>query len=231
MTVTIPHAPTAEASDRFSSTSISTSTSISASASPRLSLAPVGPAPALLDGAWWPRSRDLGAELPSLTAVLDPLWGRITRVTVNPVHWPVVPRKVPVAGHVVKVGWFRFEQDPHELLLLSYHVGRWNLLVIPPETSPASAARLMAAASDPLGTSTASRLMEEEARLRTAPESDRAGEAVWESEGGHEAGDQAIRSRIPTRTVVTAATTVAAAALSVMTAAMTAAMPRQPMGR
>ncbi|MFF6786424.1 DUF5994 family protein [Streptomyces sp. NPDC012510] len=214
MTVTISHppAPAASVADRFSSTS------------PRLSLAPVGPAPALLDGAWWPRSRDLGAELLSLTAVLDPLWGRITRVTVNPVHWPVVPRKVPVAGHVVKVGWFRSEQDPHELLLLSYHVGRWNLLVIPPQTPAVSAARLMAAASDPLGTSTASRLMEEEARLRTVAETDRAGEAVWESEGGHEAGDQAVRSRIPTMTDV-------AAAMSAMTAAMSAAMPRQPTGR
>ncbi|MGW0841265.1 DUF5994 family protein [Streptomyces sp. NPDC002787] len=203
MTVTISHPPAAEAADRFSSNSL------------RLSLAPVGLAPALLDGAWWPRSRDLATELLSLTAVLDPLWGRITRVTVNPVHWPVVPRKVPVAGHVVKVGWFRSEQDPHELLLLSYHVGRWNLLVIPPQTPDASAARLMAAASDPLGTSTASRLMEEEeVRLRTVVETDRAGEAVWDSEGGREAGAPAVRPGIPT-----------------MTAAMTAAMPHQPTGR
>ncbi|GAA2943352.1 hypothetical protein GCM10011428_72720 [Streptomyces violaceus] len=65
-------------------------------------------------------------ELPALTAVLDPLWGRITRVTVNPTQWPVIPRKVPVAGHVVTVGWFLAEQDPHELLLLSYHVGRFK---------------------------------------------------------------------------------------------------------
>ncbi|MFF7763288.1 DUF5994 family protein [Streptomyces griseorubiginosus] len=153
----------------------------------RLSLSPTGPAPALLDGAWWPRSRDLMAELPTLTAVLDPLWGRITRVTVNPTHWPVVPRKVPVAGHVVKVGWFLAEQDPHELLLLSYHVGRWNLLVIPPRMDPVTAAWLMTAASDPLGTSTASRLMAEAARLRAVSEADRAVKAVWDSEGGHAA--------------------------------------------
>ncbi|MET7919270.1 DUF5994 family protein [Streptomyces avermitilis] len=163
----------------------------------RLSLAPVGPAPALLDGAWWPRSRDLDAELPALTAVLDPLWGRITRVTVNPTYWPAFPRKVPVAGHGVKVGWFLAEQDPHELMLLSYQVGRWDLLVIPPQTPPTSAAWLMAAASDPLGTSTASRLMEEAARLRTVSETDRAVEAVWDSEGGHEARYPASRPRIP----------------------------------
>ncbi|MER5518625.1 DUF5994 family protein [Streptomyces sp. NPDC002763] len=186
MTATISFSPTLE--DRLSPSAPSSSPL-------RLSLAPAGATSALLDGAWWPRSRDLEAELPTLTAVLDPLWGRITRVTVNPTHWPVVPRKVPVAGHVVKVGWFLAEQDPHELLLLSYRVGRWNLLVIPPETEPVSAAWLMAAASDPLGTSTASRLMEEAARLRTVSETDRAVAAVWDSEGGHTANNPAAPPR------------------------------------
>jgi hypothetical protein len=40
------------------------------------------------------------------------------------------------------------EIDPHKLLLLSYGTGRWDLLIIPPETGAESAARLMAAASD-----------------------------------------------------------------------------------
>ncbi|MFE6334458.1 DUF5994 family protein [Streptomyces sp. NPDC057798] len=102
----------------------------------------------LLDGAWWPRSRDLLSELPLLTDTLDPLWGRITRIAVNPEHWPVIPRKVPVDGHIVKIGWFTRELDPHKLLLLSYGTGRWDLLVIPPETDAQSAARLMAAASE-----------------------------------------------------------------------------------
>ncbi|WP_405582822.1 DUF5994 family protein [Streptomyces sp. NBC_01092] len=114
----------------------------------RLTLKPDGTSRGLLDGAWWPRSRDLLSELPALTDVLDPLWGRITRIAVNPEHWPVVPRKVPVDGHIVKVGWFTPEIDPHKLLLLSYGTGRWDLLIIPPETGPESAARLMAAASD-----------------------------------------------------------------------------------
>jgi len=183
MTATVSYAPTLE--DRPSPPPL------------RMSLAPSGSAPALLDGAWWPRSRDLWAELPSLTAVLDPLWGRITRVTVNPAHWPTVPRKVPVDGHVVKVGSFPTQQDPHQMLLLSYRVGRWDLLVIPPQTSPVSAAWLMAAASDPLRTSTASQLMAEAARLRTVTETDRAVEAVWDAEGGHEAGGPPSRPRIP----------------------------------
>lgn len=168
------------------------------SASPRplrLRLAPSGTTPALIDGAWWPRSRDLTAELPALIALLDPLWGRITHVTVNPTFWPIVPRKVPVQGHVVKVGWFKAEQDPHTLLLLSYTAGRWDLLVIPPETDAVTAARLMATATDPTRQLTASGLIQEAELLGGAAEDtaeaeaawDSAREKVWDSEGGHDA--------------------------------------------
>ncbi|MER7107122.1 DUF5994 family protein [Streptomyces sp. NPDC000229] len=129
----------------------------------RLSLTAPSRVAGRLDGAWWPRSRDLTQELPALAAALDGPWGRITRVTVNPAQWPVVPRKVPVAGHTVHVGWFRAEQDPHALLLLSYSVGRWDLLVVPPETGAAAAARLMAAAATVGGLATASALLADEA--------------------------------------------------------------------
>jgi hypothetical protein len=113
-----------------------------------------------LDGAWWPRSRDLEQELPPLADVLDPLWGRITRIAVNPRYWPILPRRIFVNDHVVKVGWFTSELDPHKILLLSGAAGLWDLLVVPPETDDAAAARLMSAAS--AGTSprwTASALM------------------------------------------------------------------------
>nr|WSY55174.1 DUF5994 family protein [Streptomyces sp. NBC_00886] len=163
----------------------------SSSASPllRLQLAPTGSAPALIDGAWWPRSRDLAAELPALVPVLDPLSGRITHVTVNPTFWPVVPRRVAVRGHVVKVGWFRAEQDPHKLLLFSYSVGRWDLLVIPPGTGAVTAARLMTTATDPSWSLTASGLIQEADFFRTAAEADwdSSRELVWDSEGGQDA--------------------------------------------
>ncbi|WP_042365303.1 DUF5994 family protein [Streptacidiphilus neutrinimicus] len=145
-----------------------------------------------LDGAWWPHSDDLLRELPSLIPTLDRVWGRITRVNVNPRHWESLPREVPVRGHVVKVGWFTTEQDPHKLLLLSYRTGRWDLLVIPPQTSQAAAARLMAAAGDPAGSSAASALLAAErdrsvddaTNAADAPARDIGAEAAWESEGG-----------------------------------------------
>ncbi|MDQ0992108.1 hypothetical protein QFZ74_003336 [Streptomyces sp. V3I7] len=132
------------------------------SAPARLSLTPPCPDPGLLDGAWWPRSRDLLREIPTLTDALDARWGRITRAIVNPTYWPVIPRKVPVTGHIVHVGWFADEQDPYKLILLSYTVGRLDLLVIPPETEPAAAARLMTAATAPGSLRTASDLMADE---------------------------------------------------------------------
>ncbi|MFK8844174.1 DUF5994 family protein [Streptomyces sp. Ac-502] len=153
----------------------------------RLSLKPAGPQTGLLDGAWWPRSRDLARELPALTERLEPLWGRITRITVNPTHWPAVPRAIPANGRVIKVGWFTEEQDPHQLLLLSYRVGRWDLLIVPPETGAAAAARLMDAASDPHTARTGSDLMAaESARHLAAPaEADPPVRTeTWEAEGG-----------------------------------------------
>ncbi len=135
----------------------------------RIALKLPGSTPGLLDGAWWPRSRDLLRELPALIDALAPRWGRITRVAVNPQHWPVIPRKIPVPGHIVKAGWFKDEQDPHKLLLLSCTAGRWDLLVIPPETGAAGAARLMAAATDSTGPQlTATALMTAEAAVVAA---------------------------------------------------------------
>ncbi|WP_405544519.1 DUF5994 family protein [Streptomyces phaeochromogenes] len=133
--------------------------------------------PDLLDGAWWPRSRDLAHELSALADVLDPLGGRITRIAVNSRYWPVVPRRIPVNGHAVKVGWFTTELDPHKILLLSHTTGRWNLLVIPPKADASTAARLMAAASDSTGpstTATATELIAAEHALHGAPATDRA---------------------------------------------------------
>ncbi|WP_354641393.1 DUF5994 family protein [Kitasatospora camelliae] len=125
----------------------------------RLSMAPDGVRPGRLDGAWWPRSRDLLLELPSLAAEIDERWGRVTRITVNPGQWPLIPRRIPVTGHVVHAGWFTTEQDEHMIMVCSYAPRRLNLLVVPPQTDAADAARLMTEAADPANTRTASELL------------------------------------------------------------------------
>ncbi|MFD4373382.1 DUF5994 family protein [Streptomyces sp. NPDC058486] len=148
----------------------------------RLSLTPPSTPAGPLDGAWWPRTRDLAAELPPLVDALEGRFGRITRVMVNPARWPVVPHKVAVAlagtaahgTHTVHVGWFA-EQDADKMILLSYAVGRCDLLVVPPGTEPAAARRLMTAAARPGGELAAGALLADEAA---------AGEDAWETDGG-----------------------------------------------
>jgi hypothetical protein len=151
----------------------------------RLALKPMSASGGSPDGAWWPRSRDLPGELSALAEVLDPLWGRITRIAVNPRYWPVIPRKVLVNGHVVKVDWFARELDPHMIMLLSYTAGRWDLLVIPPETSAPAAARLMAAASESSGLPvTLTALMKAEQARHGGPAAVRAQDQRREEECG-----------------------------------------------
>jgi hypothetical protein len=149
----------------------------------RLSLTPKTTLDGLLDGAWWPRSRDLTAELPALVGALEERYGRITRVTVNPTRWPVVPHKVPATGHTVHVGWFT-EQDPDKMILLSYTVGRCDLLVIPTETEPAAAARLLTAAAIPGSVLSAGVLMSDEAATGRRMRDARSSEDAWETNGG-----------------------------------------------
>jgi len=69
--------------------------------------------------------------------------------------------------------------------------------LLDPQTTPVSAAWLMAAVSDPLRVSSTGRLMEEAARLRTVSAAERAVGVVWDDEGGREAPGPASRPRIP----------------------------------
>jgi hypothetical protein len=61
----------------------------------------------VLDGAWWPRSRDAAAELVDLITTLDARRVRINLVMLNPDGWLGHPRRLPVAGRTVRVSWFR----------------------------------------------------------------------------------------------------------------------------
>ncbi|MFJ9522202.1 DUF5994 family protein [Kitasatospora sp. NPDC101801] len=125
----------------------------------RFSLAPDGVRAGRLDGAWWPRSRDLLLELPALAAELDRRWARVARITVNPAQWPVIPSRIPVVGHTVHAGWFTVEQDEHMIMVCSYAPHRLSLLVVPPQTDAVTAAALMSEAADPANIRTASALL------------------------------------------------------------------------
>jgi hypothetical protein len=113
----------------------------------RISLLPhVAGEPSLLDGAWWPRGRELSLEVPLLATEFAKTGVRITRVIYYPSTWQVAPPKVTVDGHRIHLGWFR-EIDPHLVSLRTGNDQRIDLLVIPAETDPAVAARAMVLAS------------------------------------------------------------------------------------
>ncbi|GAA2086388.1 hypothetical protein GCM10009801_48800 [Streptomyces albiaxialis] len=114
----------------------------------RLRLAPRRGMPRSIDGAWWPRSYDLTAELPSLLAGLPRAWGHITSVMVNGATWPAAPGHVLVGDRIVRLRRTLAASAPNTVILLSPGRGRWDLLVVPPDTDEESAERLMAAATD-----------------------------------------------------------------------------------
>lgn len=125
---------------------------------PRLALSPeVSHGP--LDGAWWPRCDALELELPSLVGSLEPDPGTAVRVTVNTAEWPDTPRTVMAPGRVIAVEPAGPGCEPHAISLDCGSVGRWVLLVVPPDEPAGTAARLLAAAADPENPLTAARIL------------------------------------------------------------------------
>ena len=110
----------------------------------RLRLKPKGPTTGWVDGGWWPRSRDLAAELPGLLAVLAVRLGRIERVSYHLGDWGPTLAKISCGGGVVRVGGYRAQHaDTMDVLAAGQRV---TLLVAPPETPAQTAhAALMAA--------------------------------------------------------------------------------------
>jgi Family of unknown function (DUF5994) len=113
----------------------------------RLRLDPTLARGGVLDGGWWPRSRDPAAELPDLIAGLDAALGTVTRVALNLDAWDSAPRRVTVDGRRVHVGWFR-AMNPSTIGVTRAFQDRFVLLVVPPAATTSAAAMAMATAAD-----------------------------------------------------------------------------------
>jgi Family of unknown function (DUF5994) len=112
----------------------------------RLRLKPKAPPTGYVDGGWWPRSRDLSVELPTLIRVLAVRLGRVTRVSFALEAWDNPPRQITVDGRPVRPEGFR-SQDQYVLQLIGSGGPRMSLLVIPPEAGAAAAHDAMMVAS------------------------------------------------------------------------------------
>lgn len=125
---------------------------------PRLRLKPKAPHSGYVDGAWWPHSDDLTAELPDLLAVLSVRLGRIDRVLYHLGAWASAPRKLVTGGRAVRLdGYGRQPLNTVEILGLDHD--RLTLLVVPPRTDANDAHNTMMSAAQPDNDATADGLL------------------------------------------------------------------------
>ncbi|CAA9384929.1 MAG: hypothetical protein AVDCRST_MAG32-1916 [uncultured Nocardioides sp.] len=118
-----------------------------------------------LDGAWWPRSRDLPGELADLVDHFPAdRCGRIIRVLVSPADWNARPRHVLVGGGYVKVGFLSQDDDSHLIHLTTSHRTLLSVLVVPSEFTRDQGDAALEEATKHRDTRSASRLIE---RVRT----------------------------------------------------------------
>lgn len=98
----------------------------------------------LLDGAWWPRSRDVTIELPALITALTAHLGPITRVGLDTSAWRDIPTRLVIDGQVVHLDADSVGDDT--VLVTRGHNDHFALLVVPPDTSADAAREAMARA-------------------------------------------------------------------------------------
>ncbi|MBT2423905.1 hypothetical protein J7F01_30895 [Streptomyces sp. ISL-22] len=97
-----------------------------------------------LDGAWWPRSRDVGVELPGLIHVLTGHLGPITRVGLDATAWDELPTRLIIDDQVVHIDSFPIGDDT--ILITRGERDYFSLLVVPPHATPDAARAAMARA-------------------------------------------------------------------------------------
>ncbi|MGO8938122.1 MAG: DUF5994 family protein [Mycobacterium sp.] len=125
---------------------------------PRLRLKPKAPQSGYVDGAWWPHSEDLAAELPDLLSVLSVRLGPIGRVIYNLNEWAKPPAKFATGGRTVRLDGYRL-QPIHTVEVLGLNRDRIVLLVVAPHADPDQAHAIMMTAAGPDNASTVDSLL------------------------------------------------------------------------
>jgi len=124
----------------------------------RLKLKPKAPACGYVDGAWWPRSRDLSVELPALLRVLTIRLGAVERVGYHLSDWDApTPRRINLDGTIVRLAGYR--APPRNTIDVLARAQTLTLLVVAPQASAQDAHRAMTAAGQRANTATADELL------------------------------------------------------------------------
>ncbi|AYA25736.1 hypothetical protein C6369_015475 [Rhodococcus rhodochrous] len=134
-----------------------------------------------MDGAWWPCSDDLSAELDELETLLAGRAGVLDRLTYCMTAWQPIEERRRVKDRPVRLDGYHY-QSVGTLGVRSLDGTRRVLVVIPPETDSVSARALLYRASQPSNMLTADELLNAASRAVSGTS-----EALqsWDSEGGH----------------------------------------------
>lgn len=137
---------------------IESDTPVRTSPVPRLQLKPIM-GEAVLDGAWWPRSRDLRQELSSLADHWPHEHGRIARALYSTADWDIAPRRIVSRGSIIPASSFPDENTHKIILTLAGNRRRIEILVIPPDADPPHAEQAFALATDTSNRHTATQIL------------------------------------------------------------------------
>ncbi|HUH69883.1 MAG TPA: DUF5994 family protein [Mycobacterium sp.] len=100
----------------------------------RLEFKPYRSASEHIDGAWWPRSRQLVDELPDLVASVSDRLGQVVMVGYRCNGWDETPPLVEIAGRTIELLGFTSD-EPTSVILIGEDGRHITLHVIRPDTS------------------------------------------------------------------------------------------------
>jgi hypothetical protein len=135
-----------------------------------------------VQGAWWPQSTRLAAELPSLLAALSLRFGVINRVRYHQSDWSSAPSSLKHLGGDVILD--ASQDSPNVMTVFGKEFGRLALLVVPPHASPSDAHIAMTTAVSVGDASTPDQLLGISEHSAKNGHHARVALQRWESEGG-----------------------------------------------
>lgn len=149
----------------------------------RLRLKPAHQSCGTVQGAWWPRTDQLHAELPPLLAAVSPRVGSIQRVVYDETIWAPAPLRMEFRGRSIILE-ASGDTPTNTLTVIGERGSRLVLLVVPPYTDPTRAYTAVMTASNPDDDATPDELL----GIRPREAQDRrlalSAQQRWESEGG-----------------------------------------------
>nr|WP_239591631.1 DUF5994 family protein [Mycolicibacterium tusciae] len=123
----------------------------------RMQLKPAHRTCGFVQGAWWPRSTELGSELPSLLAALSLRFGTIDSLLYHESNWSPAPLSIDHQGDQVLLSVH--QEWPNVISVFGAGFGRLDLLVVPPYTEPTRAYSVVRTATSVSDASTPDELL------------------------------------------------------------------------